>query len=131
MVSTFLLNAAILLAQAQEEKSAPGWVSFLPMVAVLLLLYFMIIMPARRREAQQKQAVQEALKKNARVVTTSGIIGTVVAVHDNGEISLKVDDNPPVKIRMLKGSISQVLSETPGRDAAGKPAADTSTAIKS
>jgi preprotein translocase subunit YajC len=126
MVSTFLLHAAILLAQAQEEKTSPGWFQPLMFIPLLLLLYFMIIMPARRREQQQKQAVQDALKKNARVVTHSGIIGTVVAVHDNGEISLKVDDNPPVKIRMLKGSISHVLTETPG-----KPAADTSTAIKS
>ena len=84
----------------------------------------------KRREQQQKQAVQNALKKNARVVTHSGIIGTVAAVHDNGDISLKVDDNPPVKIRMLKTSIAQVLSDEAGKDAAGKPAADASTAIK-
>jgi preprotein translocase subunit YajC len=130
MLNTFLLNAVILLAQGQEEKTSPAWAPFLPMLAMLVLLYFLFILPMRRRDQQQKQAVQNALKKNARVVTTSGIIGTVAAVHENGDISLKVDDNSPLKLRMTKGSIVQVLSDEAGKDAAGKPAADTSTAIK-
>src|ERR1700726_1126265 len=86
MLNTFLLNAVILLAQAQEEKTSPAWAPFLPMLAMLVLLYFLFILPMRRRDQQQKQAVQNALKKNARVVTASGIIGTVAAVHENGDI---------------------------------------------
>ena len=52
------------------------------------------------------------------------------AVHENGDISLKVDDNSPLRIRMTKGSIVQVLSDEAGKEATGKPA-DASTAIKS
>jgi preprotein translocase subunit YajC len=132
MFSSCLLNACILLAQAQpEEKTTPMWGSFLPLILMVVVFFFLIVLPARRREQQQKQAIQSALKKNARVVTHSGIIGTVAAIHDNGDISLKVDDNSPVKIRMLKTSIAQVLGDETGKDQAGKPVSDTNTAIKS
>jgi preprotein translocase subunit YajC len=132
MFSSILLNAAILLAQqTQEEKTSPGWTAFLPMIAVFVMLYLLLILPMRRREQQQKQAVQNALKKNARVVTNAGIIGKVAAIHENGDISIKIDDDSPVKIRMTKGSIASVLSDEAGKDAPAKPAGDTSTAIKS
>jgi preprotein translocase subunit YajC len=131
MFSSILFNAAVLLAQTQEEKTSPVWSGLLPMVALFAMLYFLLILPMRRREQQQKQNVANALKKNARVVTQSGIIGTVAAVHENGDISIKIDDNSPVKIRMTKGSIAHVLSDEAGKDAPAKPAGDTSTAIKS
>src|SRR6516162_3059560 len=95
MFSSILFNAAVLLAQTQEEKTSPVWSGLLPMVALFAMLYFLLILPMRRREQQQKQAVSNALKKNARVVTQSGIIGTVAAVHENGDISIKIDDNSP------------------------------------
>jgi preprotein translocase subunit YajC len=131
MFGSILVNACVLLAQAQEEKSAPGWSGLIPIVLMFVAMYFLFILPMRRRDQQQKQAVQNSLKKNARVVTMSGIIGTVAAIHENGEISIKVDDSSPVRIRMTKGSIVQVLSDEAGKEASGKPAADTSTAIKS
>ena len=129
---SILFNVMVLLAQqpTKNEPTTPGWGPLLPMVAVFALLYFMLILPMRRREQQQKLAVQNALKKNARVVTHSGIIGTVAAVHENGEISLKIDDSSPVKIRMLKTSIAQVLSDEAGKESPAKPAGDASTAIK-
>jgi preprotein translocase subunit YajC len=130
MFSSFLLNAVLLFAQAQEEKTTPIWGSMMPLLLMVAVFFFLIILPARRRDQQQKQAIQSALKKNARVVTHSGIIGTVAAIHANGDISLKVDDNSPVKIRMLKSSIAQVLGDEAGKAPADKPAADADTAIK-
>jgi preprotein translocase subunit YajC len=125
MFGSLFLNAFVLLAQAQEEKTSPGWSIAFPLLAVAAL-WFILILPMQRRQRQQQQAVQTALKKNARVVTTSGIIGTVAAIHENGDISLKVDDNSPLRIRMTKGSVVSVFS-----DEAAKPAADATTAVKS
>jgi preprotein translocase subunit YajC len=50
-----------------------------------------------------------ALKKNDRVVTIGGMIGTVANITPDGqEVTLKVDDN--TRIRMIRSSIQRVLS---------------------
>ena len=54
------------------------------------------------------------LKKKDRVQTSSGILATVDSIKDN-EIVLKIDENSPVRLHVLKSSIVQVLAtdETP------------------
>ena len=50
------------------------------------------------------------MKKNDRVVTAGGIIGSVANISVDGkEITLKVDDN--TRIKFLRSSITQVLGE--------------------
>ena len=49
------------------------------------------------------------LKKNDKVLTSSGIYGTVTAISEKeDEITVKVDDN--VRLRMTKESIARNLS---------------------
>src|SRR5439155_1540952 len=76
----------------------------LPMIAVF---YLFVMRPARRQEAQ-RQALVNALKKNDKVLTNAGIIGTVVSVSEKeDEVTLRVDDN--CKLRMIKSSINRNL----------------------
>jgi len=51
----------------------------------------------------------QSLKKNDRVRTIGGILGTVIDVKDD-EIILKVDESNNTKIRIAVGAISKVLS---------------------
>jgi preprotein translocase subunit YajC len=55
-----------------------------------------------------------SLKKNDRVVTTSGIYGTVANVDREADrVSLKVDDSGNVKISVTLSSIAKVLGDSP------------------
>jgi preprotein translocase subunit YajC len=60
------------------------------------VLYFLLIMPQQRRQ-KQHQKLLNALKKGDRVVTSSGIFGTIANIRDN-VISLVIADGVKVDI---------------------------------
>lgn len=113
----------LILAQeggGANGPQAPFWVQILPWLPIILLFFFLIIMP-QRREQKQREQMLSAMKKNDRVLTAGGIIGTVANISADGkEITLKVDDN--TRIRFLRTAITQVLGEEPKDDSAAKPA---------
>ncbi len=94
---------------AGESSSSPlgGLWSFLPIILIFPIFYFLVIMP-QQKQRKKHQAMLSGLKSGDRVVTTSGIIGTIVSV-DKDAIVLMVAPN--VKIRMMKGSVSELRTE--------------------
>ncbi len=81
-----------------------------------LMVVFLFILPARQQRRQQ-QELQAATKAGAKIVTASGIIGTIVTIKDNeDEITIRSGDT---KLRVTKGSIARVL----GQDDAEAPKA--------
>jgi len=105
------LSALCLLAE--EEQKQPGGSPLgsllVPLVAMGLMWYLLILRPGRRDRAK-RDALLKSLKKNDRVVTIGGILGTVVSVgQDDKEVTLRVDNN--TRIRMLRSSIQTVLTD--------------------
>jgi len=107
-----------LLAQAGADPAAaepPGFLknllSVLPVALITLLAYFPMFRPEQERRRKQ-QELFAGLKKNDRVVTSSGIYGTVAAVDRDGDrVTLKVDDAGSVKIGVTLASIARVLGD--------------------
>ena len=54
----------------------------------------------------------QSLRRNDKVRTIGGIIGTVIDVKDD-EITLKVDESNNTKIRVTPGAISKTLLGEP------------------
>jgi preprotein translocase subunit YajC len=98
----------ILLADEGGKSGAlPLDLIVLPL-GVLLLMYFIMVRPVRRQE-QERKALLGGLKKSDKVLTGSGIYGTVVDISEKeDEITVKVADN--VRLKMTKGSILRNLS---------------------
>lgn len=115
------LRAGALLAEADGAAQSPGLGGMLlPMVLIIFVWYFLILRPQGREKRQREQQLA-ALKRNDRVVTYSGIIGTITGFSDdNKEVTLRVDDN--VKLRFLRSAIQGPLAETPSTPEPGKPA---------
>jgi preprotein translocase subunit YajC len=118
------LNCWLILAQADgagaNAQQPPFWVSVIPWLPIILLFFLLIVMP-QRREQKQREQMLSGMKKNDRVLTAGGIIGTVANISADGkEITLKVDDN--TRIKFLRSAITQVLGEESKDDAASKPA---------
>ena len=55
---------------------------FLNMTAVILIFYFLLIRPQRKEQARQKEMIA-AIGKGDEVVTTGGIIGTVIRAEED------------------------------------------------
>ncbi|WP_204060877.1 preprotein translocase subunit YajC [Microbispora corallina] len=94
--------------------------TFLPLILLVVVFYFLLIRPQRKRQQEQAQ-MQNSLAPGARVMTTTGLFGTVVGLEDD-DVLLEVA--PGVQTRWVKGAIGRVL--TPVDDVPG-PADDTIT----
>lgn len=118
------LQTVTLLAEGENAgPGAPGLGGMLlPMVLIIFVWYFLILRP-QGRERRQREQVLANLKRNDRVVTFSGIIGTITGFSDdNKEVTLRVDDNANVKLRFLRSAIQGPLAEPPSAPDASKPA---------
>ncbi len=93
-----------------------------PIVAIAVLWYFLLLRP-QRREQQRRDQLLGGLKKDDRVVTIGGIIGSVANISADGrEVTVKVDDN--TRLRFLRTAIQTVLKDDAAAKSAGaeKPA---------
>ncbi len=90
-----------------QEATQPSPLSFAAPIAIVVLFWLVVMVPASRREKKQQAAMLAGLKRGMRVVTTSGIIGTVVGVKENeDEITIRSEDS---KLKVLKSTVLKVL----------------------
>jgi preprotein translocase subunit YajC len=68
------------------------------------IMYFLVIMP-QQRQRKKVQGMLAAIKNGDKVITTSGIYGTINGL-DGDTIILKIADQ--VKIRISRAAIAQV-----------------------
>ena len=103
-------------AQAQgAAQGAEGLVQFLlPIVLIFIVFYFLLIRPQQKRAKEHRDMV-EAVKRGDQVVTAGGIIGKVTKVGDEGRVTVEIAPN--VRVEILRGTISDVLSKPTPADA--------------
>ena len=85
--------------------------NFAPIVIIGVIFYLLIFMPMRKRQ-KKLDAMIGALRNGDRVITNSGIYGTVAGVKEKTLI-LKISDQ--VKIEIAKSAIAglQAPEDTP------------------
>ena len=112
-----MLNClSLLLLVAGEEPKVDTtqmfWLYGPPLVAILFL--FMILDSPKKREKAKRELLKN-LKKDDRVVTIGGILGSVANISQDGkEVTLKVDDG--TRIRFRRTAIDDVLTGEPMAD---------------
>ncbi len=79
-------------------------VQFLP---IILIFYLLLIRPQQVQQKKLKQMLA-ALKKGDKVVTSGGIIGTIVGIDEQKAVLRIAED---VKVEFLKSSIVNVVPE--------------------
>jgi len=71
---------------------------------IIAIFYFLMIRPQQKRKKDQETMIS-TLRKGDKVVTNSGMFGTIVGMDDKeNKVVLKVAEN--VKIEFLKNSIA-------------------------
>jgi preprotein translocase subunit YajC len=112
---------SLLAAAPKNAPADPGAniVNMIWLIGIPILLYLIVLRPSQTQEKKRRELLN-ALKKNDRVVTAGGMIGTVVSV-DKDRVVLRVDDDRGVKIAFRKAGIVEVI------DAAAEKPAETAT----
>jgi preprotein translocase subunit YajC len=98
----------------QPNGTAALLFQIFPFIIVFGIFYILWIRPQQRRVKDHQAAIM-AVKKGDEVVTGGGIRGRVTKVNED---EAEVEIAQGVKIKVIKSTISQVLSPT------GKPAND-------
>lgn len=82
---------------------------FLPLMLVMVLMIVMSIFSSRR-EKKRRGELMSSLKKHDRVLTTGGMIGTIVEINDH-DVVLRMEEG---RIRFTRAAIAQVLTSAAG-----------------
>jgi preprotein translocase subunit YajC len=99
----FLTITAAILFQSSGPLSLLGN-PLTMMVVVMAIFYVMLILP-QQRQRKKTQAMLAALKSGDKVITNSGIYGTINGI-DGETVILRIADQ--VKIRIARSAIAQV-----------------------
>jgi preprotein translocase subunit YajC len=92
---------------------APGWTMFVPIALMIFVFYFIMIRP-QSKKAKEHAALLTTLRPGDKVITASGIIGTVVSVKDKS-VALR---SAETKLEVLKSTISEITERSGGESAA-------------
>ena len=111
-ISTFLLAAAA--ATANPNSGSAILIGIAPWLLIFVIFYVLMIRPQQQR-VKEHQAAIAAIKKGDEVITGGGIRGKVTKVTDD---EAEVEISQGVRVRVVKGTLSQVLTGT------SKPAND-------
>lgn len=103
-------------AASTTDKADPGFfgslLTFLPMMLAVLVIYFLFMQKPVQKENARTKELLDNLKKNDRIVTAGGILGTVVSVKgDSDHLTIRIDENTNTKMQILKQSIIRVLKD--------------------
>jgi preprotein translocase subunit YajC len=92
---------------AAGGSSGSTILSFVPFILIFVIFYFLLILPQQKRQKKLK-AMLEALKKGDKIVTSSGIWGTITNMGKE-TVTVQIADN--TKIKVQRDHISRVRGE--------------------
>ena len=111
------MNLADIAYAAAPGGGASGPGAFVqPLIlfgAMFAIFYFIVLRPQQRQKADRERMLG-ALKRGDRVVTTSGLHGTVTGLAEQ-TVTLRVADQ--VKLEFDRSAIGRVVEVTSDRDA--------------
>ncbi len=90
-----------------QQGANRTFVFFLNMTAVILIFYFLLIRPQRKEQARQKEMIA-AVAKGDEVVTSGGIIGTVIRAEED---RLIIKTAGETKITVERSRIARKVTE--------------------
>jgi len=94
----------LLMAQPTGEGGGNPLMVFLPFILIFVVFYFFMIRPQQKKQ-KQHQVMLSSIKKGDKVVTNSGMFGTVWGIDEKeNKVVLKFGDD--LKIEFLKSAIA-------------------------
>jgi preprotein translocase subunit YajC len=109
-----MVDYAYAMAQAPSGGSGAVMTQLLFFAAIFAIFYFLLIRP-QQKQKKDREAMLASVKKGDRVVTTSGLYGTVVALGEQ-TVTLKVADS--VRLDFERSALGRVVT-APGDKEAG------------
>jgi preprotein translocase subunit YajC len=97
----------------QQQPAPNPLVSFLPLIFIVAIFYFLVFMPMQRQKKQQQQMLAN-LQAGSEVLTTGGIVGTIVSITGDTLVLRVKPDN--VKLQVSRSAVSSLITPQAGSE---------------
>jgi preprotein translocase subunit YajC len=109
------MNSMLTIAWAQSPQGPGGGggatsviLTQLPLIALLVVVFYFLLWKPEKDRRKKTKAMLDALKKGDKVVTSSGIWGTVTNMGKE-TVTVQVSDNTKLKIQ--RDHVSRIRTE--------------------
>lgn len=92
----------------QTPATSNPVLGFLPILLIFAIFYFLLFLPMQRQKKQQQKMLKE-LQTGSVVVTSGGIVGTIVAIDGDTIVVRVKPDN--IKIQMARSAVAALAPE--------------------
>jgi preprotein translocase subunit YajC len=93
----------------QQASGGGGVMPLLLPLALVAIFYLLVFMPMQKQKKQQQQMLK-TLENGSQVLTTGGIIGTIVSVNPDDTLTLRVKpDN--LKLQIARSAVASLITE--------------------
>ncbi len=92
------------------QSSTPGssMLGFLPVLLIFGIFYFLLFLPMQRQK-KQTQKMLSSLQNGQTVLTSGGIVGTIISIGDDDTLVLRVKpDN--IKLQVARSAVSNLVT---------------------
>ena len=96
---------ALLLQTATPSTGNPA-MGFLPLIFIVVIFYFLVFMPMQRQKKTQAKMLTE-LQSGSEVLTTGGIVGTIISLTDTTLILRVKPDN--IKLQVMRSAVASLV----------------------
>ena len=91
----------------QQPAPTSGLLSFLPLIIIVGIFYFLVFMPMQRQKKQQAQMLA-SLETGNEVLTSGGIVGTIVTLSGDTLVLRVKPDN--IKLQVARSAVSSLVT---------------------
>jgi preprotein translocase subunit YajC len=78
-----------------------------PILLIFAIFYFLLFMPMQRQKKQQQKMLRELQNGNT-VLTSGGIVGTIVSMQEDDTLVLRVKPDG-VKLQVARSAVSSLF----------------------
>ena len=79
---------------------------FLPLVFIVAIFYILVFMPMQRQKKQQKEMLSN-LQSGSEILTTGGIVGTIISITGDMLVVRVKPDN--IKLQIARSAVSSLI----------------------
>ena len=79
--------------------------AFLPLILIFGVFYILLIRPQQKKVKQHREMINN-LRRGDKIITSGGIIGSIIKVTENKELLVEISQN--VEIKIAPGMVSDL-----------------------
>jgi|SRR6185437_1979664 len=102
----YLMNVSAILAlgQAPQQGQPQSPIPMMVTMGLILVIFYVLAIRPQQKKAKQQAEMIKTVKSGDRIVTTSGIIATIITVKEDS-VSIRSAD---AKLEITKGAIAEI-----------------------